>query len=87
MGALLACIAMHHVYAWYPQRTEEISRSGTGVRDGCELSLGTENEPNSFRKASSVLNHLLTCHFSEFFLLLSERTFKAGAHEELSLCW
>lgn len=44
--------------------------------DGCELPLSTENEPNSFRRSASVLNHLITCCFSEFFLPLSERTLR-----------
>lgn len=52
-----------------------------------ELPLSTDNELNSFRRAASVLNHSITCCFSELFLPLSDRTFKAGAHEELSLCW
>lgn len=44
--------------------------------DDCELLLSTENEPNSFRREASVLNRLIMCRFSEFFLPLSERTLR-----------
>jgi hypothetical protein len=44
MGVLLACMSVHHVCAWCPQRAEEGVRSPeTGVLDvscSCELTGG-----------------------------------------------
>lgn len=46
ISVLPACMSMHHVRAWCPQRSDEaIGSPGTGVTDGCELPRGYR-EPN-----------------------------------------
>lgn len=39
MKFLSACLSMYHMLAWCPQGSEGGIRSGTGVRDDCELSI------------------------------------------------
>lgn len=56
MKFLSACMSMHHMLAWCPQWSEGGIRSGTGVRDDCELSIMwvLVMEPGSPGRADSV---------------------------------
>lgn len=41
VGALTACVSVHHICAWCPRRQEEAADSPrTGVVDDCGLSCG-----------------------------------------------
>lgn len=41
MDVLLACVFVHHTYAWCPaEAQEEVRFSGTGVTDGCDPPCG-----------------------------------------------
>lgn len=58
MSVLPACMYVHHVNVWGPQRPEEGTEStGTGIANGCEsLCRCWETEsPSSARAASALI--------------------------------
>lgn len=62
VGVLPAWASVYHLWAWWPARPEEDSRSpGPGVADGCELPVGARIWPSVLWKSSQgseSLNHL-----------------------------
>lgn len=61
MSILPACMHMHNVSVWCPQRSEESIRSSrTGVKDGSETPHGRWElnlDPPESNKSSSSLSH------------------------------